>query len=144
MAKTGIEGGLFDLMRKTQEAYCVRAGIPVARKFSDVELTDSMQGLAEAERELYGDGDARQELVGPLSAAERKILGDLDRRMMGFRVTVAMPNAMPETVNLMALHSCEAVTKALELMFPDFDSEKPVGILGVKVEPISAKTRRAA
>lgn len=45
-------GDLFTFMRKTNEAYAVRHGLPVERQFSDAELVESHKGLSQAERDL--------------------------------------------------------------------------------------------
>lgn len=135
---------LFDLMRKTQEAYCVRHGLPVSRQFSDADLADSQRTLTEVERELYPlmSDDERMGRLGP---DEQALLDELnDKNLIPFRVTVTAPGLAPEQVNILAPHACNAVTMALELMFPDFDSVKPTGGIQIKAEAISAKARRVA
>lgn len=137
-------GTLFQMMRKTQEAYCVRHGIPVDRQYSDDELADSHRTLTEVERELY-PLMSDDERLGRLGPEEQALLNELnDKSLIPFRVTVAVPGLAPEQVNVLAPHACNAVTMALELMFPDFDSVKPTGGIQIKAEAISAKFRRAA
>jgi hypothetical protein len=136
-------GSLFQMMRKTQEAYCVRHGIPVDRQFSDDELADSQRTLTEVERELYGMTD--DERMGRLGPEEQALLDELNgKNLITFRVTVTVPGRMPDQINVLAPHACNAVTMALELMFPEFDSVKPTGGIQIKAEAISAKSRRAA
>lgn len=138
-----MSGGLFDLMRKTQEAYCVRHGLPVDRQFSDDELAPCAEGIAEAERELYGM--TQDERLGRLGPEEQALLDELNgKNLIPFRVTVTVPGRMPDQINVLAPHACNAVTMALELMFPDFDCVKPTGGIQIKAEAISAKSRRAA
>jgi hypothetical protein len=43
---------------------------------------------------------------------------------------------MPEQMNVHADHACTAAKMVLDLIFSDFDSEKPLGGLKVVVEPI--------
>lgn len=73
----------------------------------------------------------------PLSPDESESAGKL---MLPFRVTVTVPNRIPEQLSILAASSCDAVMRAFELLFPDFDSVKPHGGLKVAVEPV----RRAA
>jgi hypothetical protein len=73
----------------------------------------------------------------PLSQDEEECAGKL---MLPFRVTVTVPNRIPEQLSILAASSCDAVMRAFELLFPDFDSVKPHGGLKVAVEPV----RRAA
>lgn len=129
---------LFDLMRKTQEAYCVRHGIPVERQFSDAELAPCAEGIAQAERELYGFM-SDEERIGRLGPEEQALLDELNgKSLIPFRVTVTVPSLAPEQVNVLAPHACAALTMALEALFPDFDSVKPVAGLKIKVESITA------
>lgn len=131
---------LFDLMRKTQEAYCVRHGIPVERQFSDAELAPCAEGIAQAERELYGLM-SDEERIGRLGPEEQALLDELNgTSLIPFRTTVTVPGRLPEQIDVLAPNACAAVTMVLELLFPDFDSVKPHGGLKVAVEPV----RRAA
>ena len=129
----------FDFMtmaRKVQEAHCVRHGIEIERHFTDEQLAESDSVLAEVEAELYGHSPLG-ELVGQLSPEEQAILGEITAKtLIPFRVTVTVPGHAPEQIGLIAQHACDAVTKAIEIMFPDFDSEKPTGGFSIKVEAV--------
>jgi hypothetical protein len=52
MLKEFSSASLQDLMAKLTESYCVERGIPVNRKFSDAELEDSKDLLAEASKQV--------------------------------------------------------------------------------------------
>jgi hypothetical protein len=132
---------LFDLMRKTNEAQAVRLGIPVSRQFSDDELIDSMQALADAERELYGDMST-EERLGKLSEEEQRMLNELNRRLIPFRVTVTLPDRI-EQINILATDACHANIRVVEMVFGDFDAEKPQAFK-VKVEPVQTRNLRRA
>ena len=126
----------FTIAKQVQEAHAVRHGYPVNRQFSDAELAPSKSLIAEVEAELYGQSPLG-ELVGQLSPEEQAILGEITaKNLIPFRVTVSIPGRAPEQIGLIAEHSCDAVTKAMEIMFPDFDSEKPDGALSIKVETV--------
>ena len=134
---------LLKIARQTQEAYCVSHGIPVTRQFSDAELAPSHDHIADAERDLYGM--TRDERLGRLSPDEQAQLNELNgRTMIPFRVSVTVPGHAPEQIGLIAVHACDAITKAMEIMFPDFDSVKPETGLAIKVEAIKSTTRKAA
>ncbi len=134
----------FKIAQQTQEAYCVRHGIPVSRQFTDEELAPCHEGIADAERELYGVMTT-DERLGHLSPVEQAMLDEINtKKLIPFRVSVTVPGRAPEQIGLIAAHACDAVTKAMEIMFPDFDSEKPAGGLAIKVEAIKSTTRRAA
>ncbi len=137
-----MSGDLFDLMRKTNEAYAVRHGIPVERKFSDAELVESHKGLSEAEREIYGMTET--ERLGELSAVEQAALNDLNAKtLIPFRVTVTTDDRL-EVVNVLAPDACSANVQILEMLFGDFSAAKPKAIK-IKVEPIKGcELRRAA
>lgn len=137
---------LFEMMRKHQEAQAVRLGLPINRHFSDDELVDSMSALAEAEHdlalEMYGT-DPRDESGCPLSGPEVATLHELNRKLLSFRVTVTLP-AQVEQINVLATDACMAIVKAFEIMFPDFEDDKPQAFK-IKVEPVKlASLRRAA
>ncbi len=141
-----MKNPLFDIARKTQEAHCVRHGIAIERHFTDEQLAESNSVLAEVEAELYGRAPI-EELVGKLSPSELALLDEIKTKpLIPFRVTVTVPSMPPEQIGLIAAHACDAVTKAMGIMFPDFDTEKPVGALSIKVEPLALTTlaRRAA
>lgn len=125
---------LLTLMRKTNEAQAVRLGVPVQRQFSDDELAGSMELLAEAEAEFYGL-DPRDESGGPLSAPEVTRLRELNRKLIPFRVTVTTA-AGAKQINVLATDACMANVRAAEILFPDFDCEKPMAFK-IKVEPIN-------
>lgn len=131
---------LFDLMRKTNEAQAVRLGIPVSRQFSDDELTDSMQAMADAERKLYGMTE--DERLGKLGEEEQRMLNELNRRLIPFRVTVTLPDRT-EQINILATDACHANIRVVEMVFGDFDAEKPQAFK-VKVEPVQTRSLRRA
>lgn len=124
---------LLNLMRKTNEAQAVRLGVPVQRQFSDDELAGSMELLAEAEAELYGL-DPRDESGGPLSAPEVAKLHELNGKMIAYHVTVTLPDRV-ETINVLAAHACAAIILVVEMLFGEFDAEKPQSFK-IKVEPV--------
>lgn len=135
-------GTLFDLMRKTQEAYCVRHGIPVDRQFSDDDLADSQRTLTEAERELYGTMTA-DERMGRLGPEEQALLDELNaKNLIPFRVTVTTARQI-ETINILAPNSCAATVQAVEMMFGEFDADKPEAFK-LKVEPMKQRDLRRA
>ena len=135
-------GDLFTFMRKTNEAYAVRHGLPVERQFYDADLVESHKGLSEAERELYGMTET--ERLGELSAIEQAALNDLNAKtLIPFRVTVTTDDLL-EVVNVLAPDACSANVQIMEMMFGDFDAVKPRAIK-IKVEPIKvSELRRAA
>jgi hypothetical protein len=60
--------------------------------------------------------------------------------MILFSVTVYAPGSMPEQINILSDHACNAVTMAFELLFGDsksFEQIKKGGGLKIAVEPIS-------
>lgn len=133
---------LYTLMLKAQEAQAVRLGIEIPRQFTDAELAESTALLEQAERELYG-ADPRDESGCPLSAAELTKLRDLDRKVIPFLVTVTTAEGATQ-INVLATDACMASTRAAEIMFPDFDCEKPMAFK-IKVEPINVvKLKEAA
>lgn len=136
-------GPLFDMMRKTQEAYCVRHGISVDRQFSGDELADSQRTLTEVERELYPLMSA-DERMGRLGPEEQALLDELNgKNLIPFRVTVTTASQI-ETINILAPNSCAATVQAVELMFGEFDADKPEAFK-LKVEPVNrSELRRAA
>lgn len=131
---------LFDMMRKTNEAQAVRLGIPVSRQFSDSELIDSMQALVDAERELYGMNE--DERLGKLGPDEKRLLDELNRKLIPFRVTVTLPDRT-EQINILATDACHANIRVVEMIFGDFDAEKPQSFR-VKVEPVQTRNLRRA
>lgn len=130
---------LFDMMRKSQEAQAVRLGIPVSRQFSDDELVESIQALAEAEHdlelEMYGS-DPRNEGV-PLSAPELKNLHEINGKLIPFRVTLTLPDRT-EQINILATDACNANVRVVEMIFGDFNADKPQAFK-LKVEPVNAR-----
>lgn len=74
-------------------------------------------------------------------AASHEAIADVERGKV-FSVTVATAQDV-EHINLLAEHSCDAVTKAVEMLLPDFDSAKPAG-LSIKVAPVKSGFLRAA
>lgn len=139
---TSGAGDLFTFMRKTNEAYAVRHGLPVERQFSDAELVESHKGLSEAERDLLGMQPA--ERLGELSAIEQAALNDLNATtLIPFRVTVTTNDRL-EVVNVLAPDACSANIQIMEMLFGDFDAIKPKAIK-IKVEPVKvSELRRAA
>ena len=101
-------------MQKINEAYCVRNGLPVDRKFSDTDLIEANAGIASAEQELYGEINRR--------------------RLIPFRVSVTMPDRT-EQVSIVAASSCDATVQAIQLLFSDSDECASTGFK-VKVEAI--------
>lgn len=116
----------FEMMRKHGEAQAVRLGLPVDRKYTDDELVESIQALAEAEHdlelEMYGS-DPRMESGCALSPPELKLLREMDRRLIPFIVTVETAEKA-ETINILAPDSITANIRVVEMLF-DFDAEKP-------------------
>jgi hypothetical protein len=43
---------LLDTLHRLNEAYCVKRGIPITRRYRDEELTDAHAALNEAERDI--------------------------------------------------------------------------------------------
>lgn len=78
-----------------------------------------------------------------LSPAEQEIAGT---KLMPFCVTVAQAGSEPDQLRVLAPSCVDAVTMALEIMFPDFDTMKPAGSLSIKAEPLKPAilVRRAA
>lgn len=132
---------LLDMMRKANEAQAVRLGIPVSRQFSDNELADSMTALADAEREFYGL-DPRDESGCPLSPVEQHKLDELSRRLIPFCVTVVTADRT-EQINVLAAHACAANVMVVEMLFGEFDAEKPQSFK-IKVEPVQSRNLQRA
>lgn len=134
---------LLTMMRKTQEAYCVRNGLQVERQFTDAELEYSNATLDEIEAELY-PGMSREEALGRLSPEENAMLARLNAQtLIPFRVTVTTADST-EQINILATDACMANVRAAEIMFSGFDCEKPMAFK-IKVEPIQTnELRRAA
>jgi hypothetical protein len=57
-----------------------------------------------------------------------------------FLVSIKTPNSIHEQIFIIAASSCDAVMRAFELMFGDFDSVKQHGGMKIAVKPV----RRAA
>lgn len=106
---------LLQQFRKIDEAYRVRHGLPVDRQFSDDELAPSQEGLDHAERELFGE------------------------TLIPFAAKVTFPGQAPVRLNILATHSCDAITRALEIACPDFDTVKPKGRIDIQVTPLRAQ-----
>lgn len=142
MEQQASSGDLFTFMRKTNEAYAVRHGLPVERQFSDAELVESHKGLSQAERDLLCMQPA--ERLGELSAVEQAALNDLNAKtLIPFRVTVTTDSRL-ELVNVLAPDACAAMMQTVEMLFGDFEVVKP-NRFKIKVEPIKAsELRRAA
>lgn len=142
MNQQASSGDLFTFMRKTNEAYAVRHGLPVERQFSDDELVESHKGLSQAERDLLCMQPA--ERLGELSAIEQAALNDLNAKtLIPFRVTVTTDDRL-EVVNVLAPDACAANVQMMEMLFGDFDAIKPKAIK-IKVEPVKvSELRRAA
>lgn len=137
---------LMDFMKKTQEAQAVRLGIPVARKYSDDALAESMQALTEAERdisrELYG-GMSADERLGKLGPEERSLLEELTgKNLTAFRVAITV-DERTELINVLATDACAATVQAYEIAFGGFYEEKPRSIK-VRVEPAAVQALRRA
>jgi hypothetical protein len=129
----------FKIAQQTQEAYCVRHGIPVERKFSDDELVDSHMHIAGAERELSGDMST-DERLGRLSTDEQRLLDALDTRpLIPFRVTTSLAGQPAEQISILARTSCDAAIQAVQLLFLDAGDCITTGFK-VKGEPIRAMT----
>ena len=43
---------LLDSIDRLNEAYCVKRGIPIARRYRDEELTEAQAALSQAERDI--------------------------------------------------------------------------------------------
>lgn len=43
---------LLDNIHRLNEAYCVKRGIPITRRYRDDELTDAHKALSQAERDI--------------------------------------------------------------------------------------------
>ena len=43
---------LLDTIHRLNEAYCVKRGIPITRRYRDDELTDAHKALSQAERDI--------------------------------------------------------------------------------------------
>jgi hypothetical protein len=43
---------LLDTIHRINEAYCVKRGIPIARRYRDDELTESHKALSQADRDI--------------------------------------------------------------------------------------------
>lgn len=43
---------LLDTIHRINEAYCVKRGIPIARRYRDDELTDAHEALSQAECDI--------------------------------------------------------------------------------------------
>ncbi len=85
-----------------------------------------------------------EERIGRLGTDERAMLANLNKQnLICFRVTVTVSGCVTEQINVIAPHACNAVTMAMELMFPDFDSVKPTSGIQIKAEPVRAKSRMA-
>jgi hypothetical protein len=136
---------LFDLLRKSNEAQAVRLGLPVDRQFSDDELVESIRALEEAEHDLaleFGTM-SRDERLGKLSPDEQRLLNEMDSKMLPFSVTVSTA-AWIERINILAPDACAANIRAVEMMFGEFDTDKPQAFR-IKVEPVKSRgVRRAA
>lgn len=136
---------LFEMMRKSQEAQAVRLGLPIDRKFSDDDLVEAIQALAEAEHdlelELYG-GMSTDERMGKLGPDEQRLLNEMNRKLIPFRVTVTTASNI-ETINILAAHSCAATIQVVEMLFGEFDADKPEAFK-LKVEPMKQRDLRRA
>lgn len=134
---------LLQTAQQIQEAFCIRRGIPVARQFSDDELTQAAASVAQAERELYGQEIPFNELGCPLSPVEQALLDELNRApLIPFRVTVTLPNRI-EQISALAANSCDAAVQVIQLLFSDADECATTGFK-VKVEPIQTRELRRA
>lgn len=135
---------LFDMMRKSQEAQAVRLGLPIDRKYTDDDLVESIQALNEAEHdlelELYGMTD--DERLGKLGPDEQRLLDELNRKLIPFRVTITLPDRV-ETINILAPDAVAANLRAAELLFGEFDTDKPKAFK-LKVEPVQVRDLRRA
>jgi hypothetical protein len=134
----------FDLMRKTQEAQAVRLGLPINRQYSDDELVESIQALNEAEHELSLELGtmSTDERLGKLGPDEQRLLNELNRKLIPFRVTVTTASNI-ETINILAAHSCAATIQVVEMLFGEFDADKPEAFK-LKVEPMKQRDLRRA
>jgi hypothetical protein len=103
---------LMQEFRKIDEAYRVRMHLPVIRQFSDAELAECIPAIERAESDLYG------------------------KTLIPFNARVSVPGQAPMQITLLAAHSCDAITRALEIACPNFDEVKPVGGIDIKVTPV--------
>lgn len=127
----------FDLMRKSQEAQAVRLGVSIPRKLSDEEIAPSMQALSDAECDLYGDMSI-EERLGKLSPCEQRLLNEMNLKLITFRVTVTTASNT-ETINILAHHSCAAAIQAVDILFGEFDADKPEAFR-LMVEPTRSRS----
>lgn len=138
-------GTLFQMMRKTQEAQAVRLGLPINRQYSDDELVESIQALQEAEHDLALELGvmSTDERLGKLGADEQALLDELNgKNLIPFRVTVTTASQI-ETINILAPNSCAATVQVVEMMFGEFDADKPEAFK-LKVEPVKQRDLRRA
>lgn len=135
----------FEMMRKHGEAQAVRLGLPVDRKYTDDELVESIQALAEAERDLalefYGTMST-DERLGKLGPDEQRLLDELNRKLIPFRVTVTTAKGV-EQISILAPHSCAATIRVVEMLFGEFDADKPEAFK-LKVEPVKLRELKRA
>lgn len=113
---------LLKTAQQLQEAQALRLGIPVHRKFSNEDLAESFVCLEEAERDLHR----------ALSAG----------KLIPFRVTVTTASNI-ETINILAPDACAANIRAVEMLFGEFDADKP-DAFKLKVEPMKQRELKRA
>ncbi|OIR02593.1 hypothetical protein GALL_153070 [mine drainage metagenome] len=126
---------MFQTMRRLDEAYRLINGLPGKRQFPNADLAEPMKAIAQAAR-VSGTPLSDEERYGvPLSAPEQEIAGT---KMMPFCVTVTQGTEAPEQLRVLAPSSVDAVTMALEIMFPDFCGPQPKAWLKVAVELVKS------
>lgn len=132
---------LFEMMRKTQEAYRVRHGLPVERQYTDDELVESMYGLDDAER-ILNRRMSDEERLGRLSPDEQRLLDEMNRKNLPFHVTVTTEKGV-EKVSILAPNAVAANVQAVEMLFGEFDTDKPEAFK-LKVEPVRVPAMKRA
>ncbi|MHB0992650.1 MAG: hypothetical protein ACYC0M_15435 [Burkholderiales bacterium] len=82
-----------------------------------------------------------EEMRGKLSPSEQAMLDEMQPKIMiPFRVTVSGHGLLQKQINILAPHSCTAVTMALELLFHDLD-DVPAAALSIKVNVVKRDNR---
>ena len=73
-----------------------------------------------------------------LSPSERGLLAAMNAKtLIAFRLTVAFDGKKAENISLLATDACHAISQGIEIMFPDFDAEKPRTGMSIMAAPIN-------
>lgn len=120
---------MFQTMRMIDEAHRVASGLPGIRHFPNEALP--IKAVAKAARIASTPLSDEERFGCALSPDEKQIACT---KMMPFNVTVTQGAEPPDQLRVLAPSSVDAVTMALDIMFPDFCGSQPKAWLKVAVE----------